>query len=60
MAKRVKGKVFLVGIGPGNESLITQAAFECIKMADVILYDHLMSSGILENASSKKDLIKNG
>ena len=33
--------VYLVGAGPGDSGLITQKGLECIKKADVIIYDHL-------------------
>lgn len=60
MKKKVKGKVFLVGVGPGNEGLITQAALECIKAADVIIYDYLMSCDLLANAQSHAKIIYAG
>lgn len=42
-----KGKVYLVGAGPGDPGLITVRAIECIKKADVVLYDRLISKKIL-------------
>ncbi|MFH1092632.1 MAG: uroporphyrinogen-III C-methyltransferase [Candidatus Omnitrophota bacterium] len=60
MRKKIKGKVFLAGVGPGNEALITQAALECIKAADVIIYDNLMSGDLLENAPSRARIIYAG
>ena len=60
MKKKVKGKVFLAGAGPGNEGLVTLAALECIKAADVIIYDHLISLELLENAKSRAKLIYAG
>ena len=46
----VKGIVSLVGAGPGDPSLITVKALECIKRADVIVYDRLVSDSLLDHA----------
>ncbi|MBU1934386.1 hypothetical protein KKE87_04075, partial [Patescibacteria group bacterium] len=40
-------KVYIVGAGPGDPGLITLKAIECIKKADVVLYDRLISKDIL-------------
>ena len=42
------GKIFLVGAGPGDPKLLTIRALEVLRIADVILYDRLVSSEILE------------
>lgn len=47
----MKGKVFLVGAGPGHPELITIAAKHAIERADVILYDGLVNPQILEHAA---------
>lgn len=44
------GKVYIVGVGPGDYKLITLKALECIKKADVIVYDRLIGSRILSFA----------
>lgn len=44
-----KGKVFLVGAGPGDPKLITIRGMEAIKKADVIVYDRLASPRLLMN-----------
>ncbi len=42
-----KGMVALVGAGPGEVSLLTVRAKELIEMAEVVLYDRLVSADIL-------------
>src|SRR4051812_46073022 len=44
------GKVYLVGAGPGDIGLITLKGLEVIKQADVILYDRLANSKLLDFA----------
>ena len=51
------GKVFLVGAGPGDPSLITLRAVELIKKADVVLYDRLVSKKILSMIPKKAKAI---
>jgi uroporphyrin-III C-methyltransferase len=43
----VKGKVYLVGGGPGDPELLTLKALRVLGRADVVLYDALVSSGVL-------------
>ena len=45
-----KGKVFLVGAGPGDPGLITVKGLECLRRADVIIYDRLVDESILLEA----------
>jgi siroheme synthase len=42
-----EGKVYIVGVGPGDPELITVKAERIIRNADVILYDRLVSEEIL-------------
>ena len=42
-----KGIVYLIGAGPGDPGLITVKGLECIKKADVIVYDRLASPRLL-------------
>ncbi|MBB3109886.1 uroporphyrinogen III methyltransferase/synthase [Paenibacillus phyllosphaerae] len=44
---RGRGKVYLVGAGPGNPKLITVRGLECIRECDVVVYDRLASPRLL-------------
>ena len=43
-----KGKVYLMGAGPGNPELLTVQAAEILKTAEVVLHDHLVPQEILD------------
>jgi uroporphyrin-III C-methyltransferase / precorrin-2 dehydrogenase / sirohydrochlorin ferrochelatase len=45
---RAKGKVTLVGAGPGDAELLTVKAVRALQAADVILHDDLVSDDVLE------------
>jgi uroporphyrinogen III methyltransferase/synthase len=45
-----KGKVYLVGAGPGEPGLITQKGLDCLKEADVVIYDRLIDKQLLNSA----------
>lgn len=40
--------VFIVGAGPGDPGLLTVKAADCLKKADVVVYDRLVSKEILD------------
>jgi uroporphyrin-III C-methyltransferase/precorrin-2 dehydrogenase/sirohydrochlorin ferrochelatase len=44
------GRVTLVGAGPGDPELLTLKAIRALQSADIILYDDLVSEGVLEFA----------
>ncbi len=54
------GRIHLVGAGPGDPDLLTLKALRAIKSADVILYDRLVGSAILDHARREVDLIDVG
>jgi uroporphyrinogen III methyltransferase/synthase len=57
-APRVKpATVYLVGAGPGDPGLITIRAVECLKLADLVLYDYLANPAVLEHASPNAELM---
>ena len=42
------GRVVLVGAGPGDPELLTVKAVRCLSRADVVIYDRLVDSRVLE------------
>ncbi|MEO6348856.1 MAG: SAM-dependent methyltransferase, partial [Aquaticitalea sp.] len=54
--KRI-AKLTVVGAGPGDAELITIKGIMAIESADVILYDALINTSLLEYASPKAELI---
>ena len=52
-----KGRVFLVGAGPGFPGLITVRGMECLRTADVILYDSLCNPFLLHQAPPRARII---
>jgi uroporphyrinogen III methyltransferase/synthase len=55
--KIMKGKVYLVGAGPGDPGLITVKGLECIKKADVLIYDYLASPILLKHARKQTEIL---
>lgn len=52
-----RGRVTLVGAGPGDPELLTIKAVRAIENADTILFDSLVSDAILELAAPHAELI---
>lgn len=53
----MSGKVYLVGAGPGDPRLITLRGAECLRRADVVLYDALASPRLLELAPAHAEKV---
>jgi uroporphyrinogen III methyltransferase/synthase len=52
-----KGKVYLVGAGPGRVDLITLRGLELLKRADCVIYDKLANPALLRYAKPDAELI---
>ena len=56
----LKGKVYLVGSGPGDPDLLTLKAYKLLQRAEVILHDSLVSEEILSLVDSSALLVDVG
>ncbi len=50
-------RVFLVGAGPGHPGLATLRAVECLRQADVVIYDKLTPAALLDFAPTHAEKI---
>lgn len=55
-----KGKVYLVGAGPGDPDLLTRKALRLLESADVVICDRLISAEVLALASPTARVIYAG
>ena len=55
-----KGKVWLIGAGPGDPGLLTVKAKEIIENAEVVVYDALAGQGILAMIPGDAECINAG
>ena len=53
-------QVYLIGAGPGDPGLITARGLELLRLADVVIHDHLVTSGLLKEARRNAELIDVG
>lgn len=56
-AAKSTGKVFIVGAGPGADDLITLRGLRALRQADVVLYDALIWSDLLDQAAEYAECI---
>ncbi|MEW5693837.1 MAG: uroporphyrinogen-III C-methyltransferase [Candidatus Hydrogenedentota bacterium] len=56
----MKGKVYLIGAGPGDKGLITQKAVKILEKADVIIYDRLVNPDIIKEIPQNIEKIYSG
>lgn len=55
-----RGRVVIIGAGPGDPDLLTLKAVRALKSADVVLYDCLVGDGVLEHARREAVLVDVG
>ncbi|MFP7754652.1 uroporphyrinogen-III C-methyltransferase [Thermodesulfobacteriota bacterium B35] len=60
MAARNRGKVYLVGAGPGDPGLITLRGKYLLERAEVVVYDYLASPKLLRHVPGDAELIYAG
>src|ERR1700738_272530 len=52
--------VYLIGAGPGDPGLITVRGLQCLAVADVVLFDHLVHTRLLRHARADAEKIDVG
>ncbi len=52
-----RGKVYIIGAGPGDPGLITMKGVECLHRADVVVHDYLVGKEILRHAGKEARLV---
>jgi uroporphyrin-III C-methyltransferase len=60
MSVTSKGKVYLVGAGPGDPEMLTLKAVRALGEADVILVDDLVNPAVLTHAHAKARIVNVG
>ena len=52
--------VYIIGAGPGDPGLITARGLQYLQSADVVIYDHLVHTGLLRHARPDAEKIDVG
>lgn len=60
LLKNPKGKVYLVGAGPGDIGLLTVKGLRCLEKADVVIYDFHLNAQILNYINHDAEFIYAG
>jgi len=55
-----RGIVYLIGAGPGDPDLITVRGRDCLRQADVVIYDRLVNAALLAEAPPQAETIYAG
>lgn len=58
--KTSMGKAYIIGAGPGDPGLMTVKGLHLLKIADVIVYDHLVNQNLLDYAKKEAKKIDAG
>ncbi|MFA6564031.1 MAG: uroporphyrinogen-III C-methyltransferase [Verrucomicrobiia bacterium] len=56
----MKGIVYLVGAGPGDAGLLTLRGAECLRQAEVVVYDYLANTALLRWCPPETEIIYAG
>ena len=57
MMQQTPGKVYLVGAGPGDPALLTLRGAECLRRADVVLFDYLVNPVLVAHCRDQAERI---
>ena len=57
MTQQAPGKVYLVGAGPGDPALLTLRGAECLRRADVVLFDYLVNPVLVAHCRDQAERI---
>src|SRR3954464_6524192 len=57
---QIRPLVYLIGAGPGDPGLITVRGLQCLRLADVVIYDHLVHARLLRDARTGAETIDVG